>query len=470
MKGWVCSVGRYEQAWWANVTVDRPKRDRRSGPYDCYIPDGLAGVALRLDEVSDALVAEAERRVRALNSRSRDLAGISRFLLRSEAIASSRIEGIAPSARQVALAELGLTEAVAGVSQQAQLVARNMTLVRDATTWLARSERLAVDDIVALHHSLLPDEPVHHGLRTVQNWIGGSNWHPLDADFVPPPPEAVAPLMRDLVIYIAGGLHSPIAQAALVHAQFETIHPFTDGNGRVGRALIHTVLTRRGLTVDAVLPISLVLSTLRERYIEGLTRYRALGEADSSTGMAARAAWIALFAEVTIIACEQAERIDAELEQVRIEWTERLVQSRLARGATRALRSDSATAAILADLPATPVLTVGTVQRIHGVSHVAAGRALDELREAGILSPKSIGPGRRAYVSNDVLDLITWAERRMASTRFDTRLSPPRGSVPAVPQGYRVIPLPGSAETRDIDLDDNASLLEKLEGPHHSPD
>lgn len=329
MKGWVCSVGRYEQAWWANVTVDRPKRDRRSGPYDCYIPDGLAGVALRLDEVSDALVAEAERRVRALNSRSRDLAGTSRFLLRSEAIASSRIEGIAPSARQVALAELGLTEAVAGVSQQAQLVARNMTLVRDATTWLARSERLAVDDIVALHHSLLADEPVHHGLRTVQNWIGGSNWHPLDADFVPPPPEAVAPLMRDLVIYIAGGLHSPIAQAALVHAQFETIHPFTDGNGRVGRALIHTVLTRRGLTVDAVLPISLVLSTLRDRYIEGLTRYRALGEADSSTGMAARAAWIAVRrGDHHCLRASRADRCGTRAGQERMDGAPRAVPSR----------------------------------------------------------------------------------------------------------------------------------------------
>lgn len=79
----------------------------------------------------------------------------------------------------------------------------------------------------------------------------------------------------------------------------------------------------------------------------------------------------------------------------------------------RALRSDSATAAILADLPGTPVLTVQTARRIHDVSHVAASRGLEELREAGILDPKTIGPGRHAYVCNDVLDTITWAERRL---------------------------------------------------------
>ena len=111
----------------------------------------------------------------------------------------------------------------------------------------------------------------------------------------------------------------------------------------------------------------------------------------------------------------------------------RLAASRQERGSSRALRSDSATALVLADLPATPVLTPQTVQRIHDVSHVAAGRALDDLHAAGILTPRSIGPGRKAFVANDVLDLITWAERRLASTRFDTRKVPPTGRAPAAP-------------------------------------
>ena len=427
-------MGAWDDATWENDLMSGvPRRDRRSGAFRPFVPDRLTGTPLALDPATDALVVAAERRVRALDGSSKDLAGISRFLLRSEAIASSRIEGIAPSARQVALAELGQSEDVKGISEQAQLVANNMTGVRDATTRLVAVDTVTVDDIVQLHASLLPDDPSQHGLRTVQNWIGGSDWHPLDAEFVPPRPDRVAGLMDDLVAYMAGGLHSPIAQAALVHAQFETIHPFTDGNGRVGRALIHTVLSRRGLAADATLPISLVLSTLRDRYIGGLTSYRNEHDPRSSKGMAARAAWIGTFADVTVLACKQADRIAAELVEVREEWEVRLAASRQERGSSRALRSDSATALVLADLPATPVLTPQTVQRIHDVSHVAAGRALDDLHAAGILTPRSIGPGRKAFVANDVLDLITWAERRLASTRFDTRKVPPHGRAPAAP-------------------------------------
>lgn len=427
-------MGAWEEAWWEHDgTSALSRRDRRSGAYRTYLPDPLVGVPLTLDREADLLVAEAERQVRSLDGDSRDLAGISRFLLRSEAIASSRIEGIAPSARQVALAELAQSESVRGVGEQAQLVANNMTIVREATTRLVEVDRVTEADIVQLHRSLLPEEPTHHGVRTMQNWIGGSDWHPLEAQFVPPPPGHVPVLMTDLVDYLAGAQHSPIVQAALVHAQFETIHPFTDGNGRVGRALIHTVLARRGLVSDAVLPVSLVLSTLRERYVGGLTAYRSDAQAGAADAVAARAGWVSLFAEVTSLACDQAVRITSELREVRAAWEERLVAHRDSQGATRALRRDSATAAILADLPATPVVTAGTASRIHGVSRVAAGRALDELREAGILRLRSIAAGRQAFVADDVLDLITWAERRLASTRFDTRMSTPRPGTPARP-------------------------------------
>jgi len=88
--------------------------------------------------------------------------------------------------------------------------------------------------------------------------LGGTSYHPIEADFVPPPPDLVPGLIEDLLRYLNGATHAPLIQAALIHAQFETIHPFTDGNGRVGRALIHTVLTRRGLLPGMVLPTSAV--------------------------------------------------------------------------------------------------------------------------------------------------------------------------------------------------------------------
>ncbi|XVX20573.1 Fic family protein [Actinomycetota bacterium] len=429
-------MGTYvSRSWQSDLTSGLPRRARRSGEYRAHVPDPLAGSPLALQSETDAAVAEAERMVRSVDGSARDLAGIARFLLRSEAIASSRIEGITPSARQVALAELGQSEDVKGVSEQAQQVAHNMTIVREATTELLDVGRIDVAHIVRLHASLLPDESKHHGIRTAQNWVGGSDWHPLEADYVPPPPGEVPRLMADLTDYLATGLHSPLVQAALVHAQFETIHPFTDGNGRVGRALIHTVLGRRGLTREAVLPISLVLATLKTDYIGGLTAYRTADPAISDLGMQARDQWIAVFARATSLACQQATRIAGELAEIRSDWEERLLAHRSARGARRALRSDSATAAILADLPATPILTPQTAHRIHDVSRPAAAKALDELHAAGILEKRSIGPGRQAYAASDVLEMITWAERRLASTRFDTRVSPPQRGVPAAPQG-----------------------------------
>lgn len=399
------------------------------------MPDPLVGLDLRIDPDLDALLAQAERAVAALGSSTHgdDLVGIARFLLRSEAIASSRIEGIAPSARQIAFAELAQHEQLAGFSAQAALVARNMTLVRDATTVLAGSDRLEVELLEALHRALLADEPSHHGVRKVQNWIGGSDWHPLGAAFVPPHPSLVRDQLEDLLQYMKGAAHAPIVQAAIAHAQFETIHPFTDGNGRVGRALIHTVLARRGLATGAVLPVSLVLATFKDEYIDGLTVYRHSDTASSDTAHDARAQWLRFFATATIAAAGQAADLRDEVARLRQEWAERLAAHRVAKGRQRQLRSDSAAQQILHDLPSTPVLTVATVERIHGVSQNAAGRALTELEEAGVLRSRSAGMGRRAFVAFEVLDLITFAERQLASTRFDTRKSPPHLGVPAPP-------------------------------------
>lgn len=418
--------------WASSIESGLPRRDRHSGAYWPYVPDMLLQSPLLLPPDLDQAVSRAEKALHGLAGNTRDLAGIARFLLRSEAIASSRIEGIAPSVHQVALAELGAQERVPDVSAQAHLVANNMTVLHEARTALVEAPAVTIEHLHDLHSALLPDQPEHHGIRKVQNWIGGSSYHPLEAEFIPPAPERVPPLLEDLIGYLNGAAHSPIIQAGLTHAQFETIHPFTDGNGRVGRALIHTVLTRRGLTTEAVLPVSLVLSTLRDAYVDGLTAYRHSDEVGSPGFHAAQSAWLRVFADAVLIATEHAERLAAELADLRIEWEDQLVRARAEQGKTRGVRSDSATALILRDLPATPVLTSGTVQRIHGVSHVAADRALAELVAAGIVRQHE-RRGIRYFQAPDVLDLVTMAERRLASTQFDTRVSQPVRPVPALP-------------------------------------
>ena len=99
------------------------------------------------------------------------------------------------------------------------------------------------------------------GLRTIQNWISGSNHTPIGAEFIPAPPGLVHDLVDDLCLYLDGASHGALIQAAIAHAQFETIHPFANGNGHVGPALIHGILLRRGLTEYTILPVSLVLGT-----------------------------------------------------------------------------------------------------------------------------------------------------------------------------------------------------------------
>jgi Fic family protein len=412
------------------------RRDLRGGVFHAYVPDELTTQPVVIGPALARTAAIVENAVRSLTHapESTGLESLSRFLLRSEAIASSRIEGLQASAQQVALAELAVTEDVriAGLTDNGRLVANNIVTLRQAAGAVAAADEVRPADVVDLHRALLPDQPP--GLREVQNWIGGSDWHPVNADFVPPPPGAVPRLMDDLTLYLSGAVHAPLIQAALVHAQFETIHPFTDGNGRVGRALIHTVLTRRGLTRGAVLPISLVLLTRSEDYVRGLTSFRYRGPAGGAEAGAGINGWLEVFLQATSVAVDLARQFVVELDSLRGTWRERHAVHRARQGLSRPPRADAAVMRLMPLLSEIPVTTVQSVQRLLRVSDPAARAALEELAEAGILSRKRVDRGTTAYLARDVFDLLTTTERRLASTRWDTRESPPRRATPARPQ------------------------------------
>ncbi|MFD1045593.1 Fic family protein [Kibdelosporangium lantanae] len=420
-------------------SFDAPsRRGRRAGKYLAYVPDPLVSRPLVLSAELGGRAFDVESSLRELSGTSTMatcLEGLARFLLRSEAMASSRIEGLQVSAQQVALAELAQTDesVTRGFTANAQLVANNITAVRQAATALAASRAVTVSDVDGLHQALLPEEK-HHGVRTVQNWIGGDDWHPIDADFVPPPPECVADLMDDLCAYLNGGLHAPLVQAALVHAQFETIHPYTDGNGRVGRALIHTVLVRRGLTPSALLPISLVLLTRSQEYLAGLTAFRHDGPAAGADAQEAVAAWLSMFLDAAAVAVDQAKQLGEAVAELTGEWTERVAVHRYRSGIRGVPRAGSATARLLELLPELPVLTARTVQRTLGVSFPQARQALEGLADAGVLYRKDVDRGTTGYLAREVFDLLTFTERRLASTRWDTREATPSRPVPRRPE------------------------------------
>jgi Fic family protein len=429
-------AGRLPQVW--EPSLDAPTRSgRQGGRYEAYVPDPLDGRPLTLSNDLAARAADVEAAVRnlAFDPASRSIEGLARFLLRSEAIASSRIEGMQVSPQQVALAELSQAEHLTktGLSRTAQLVANNITIVDKAATDLAESSAVTVAGVDELHRALLPDER-HHGLREVQNWIGGNDWNPIGAQFVPPPPDHVGALMEDLVSYAGGGGHAPLVQAAIVHAQFETIHPYTDGNGRVGRALIHTVLTRRGLTPSAVLPVSLVLLTRADAYLDGLTAYRYTGDPGSPAAGGAISAWLGTFLDAAELAAGQVTRFAIELAELKHQWTVQLAAHRSNQGVRETPRANSTVARLTEVLPEAPIVTTTTVRRLLDVSLPAAYNAVEELAGAGIVIRKNLGGGTIGYLAREVFDLLTFTERSLASTRWDTREKPPSRPVPALPR------------------------------------
>lgn len=236
-------------------------------------------------------------------------------------------------------------------------------------------------------------------LRDTQNWIGGNAYNPGRADFVPPPPERVKDLMNDLVALVNRTDLPPLVQAAVAHAQFETIHPFADGNGRVGRALIHVVLRRRGLAPRYVPPVSLVLAADARAYVAGLTAFRE----DRAAG------WILLFANAIERAAAKASELALRLAELQERWRER---------AGRPRRHSSAEALIV-ELPAHPIVTVATAQKLLGRSKQAVNEAIAVLAEKGVLHPVTLAKRNRAWEARELFGLIDDVERELA-TPIDT--------------------------------------------------
>jgi Fic family protein len=242
-------------------------------------------------------------------------------------------------------------------------------------------------------------------LRERQSWIGGNAYNPGRADFVPPPPELVKDLMNDLVSFMNRTDLPPVVQAAVAHAQFETIHPFADGNGRVGRALIHVVLRRRGVAPRYVPPVSLVLAADAKAYVAGLTAFREDRRAD----------WLFLFAQAIELAAAKASELALRLAELQEKWRER---------AGRPRRHSSAEALIV-ELPAHPIVTVATAQKVLGRSKQAVNEAIAALAKKGVLHAITLAKRNRAWEARELFDLIEDVERELATPSDDDQPSRP---------------------------------------------
>jgi Fic family protein len=406
------------------------RRDRGGCDYDAYLPDPLAGWSLTIPADVAADVADTESAVRHLNDAGTthvSLEGLARFLLRAESVASSMIEGLAAAPRRLVSAEVALALGGDAGDQVAVEVLGNIAAMQSAIELATTADPFGLADLLAIHRTLMERSPtpqVGGQVRTEQNWIGGSSYNPCGAAFVPPPPEDVSGLLDDLLEYVNGDDHSPLVQAAVAHAQFETIHPFADGNGRVGRALVHVVLRRRGLAPAFVPPVSLVLATWSDTYIGGLTRFRHLAEPDSPERSAAAAEWLRLFATATSRACLDAQRYADQIDRMTAGWRKQLGR----------VRANSSVDLLLDVLPGAPVVSVESAASLIGRSKARTTDAVNALADAGVLRQRNVGRQRyRVFEASDVLDLFTGVERALASPAGQTATDPPVRRGPARP-------------------------------------
>ena len=384
-------LGHTEKRLWpADPGAYGGRKARRPGAYEVFIPDEISGRDFPLDGDAVAAVSEATRALQHLEAsppRIATLGALAQNLLRSESVASSRIEGVHLSHKRLARAAY---QAARGQRDpRAAEVLGNVEAMKHAIEIGTAGKPLTTSDIEDTHRTLLrftEDTDIAGIVRESQNWIGGNDYNPIGAAYVPPPPEYVRPLLDDLCAFATRTDLAPIVQAGIAHAQFESIHPFADGNGRVGRALIYTVLRRRGEIPNYVPPISLILAAEPMGYVGGLTWYREGGVS----------AWIAQFADATARAATEAERLADEIEQLQSTWLDDLGQP----------RRDAAVRQLISALPQQPVIDVAVAQALTGKSHVAVGKALQELERAGILHRLNERKWGRVWECDQLLNLV----------------------------------------------------------------
>jgi Fic family protein len=383
-----------ERVWEGDPGAMGGRRARATFRYQAFVPDVIADIEPVVPFETADLAADAETAIRALNERASvgGLEAIGPLLLRSEAVASSRIEGYDVSSLNLARALID-PRAARG---SARIVAANVSAMEEAIAIGERDGPITVGDLRTIHGLLVAgDDRARPGqLRTEQNWLGGRLDNPSDARYIPPPEDEVEGLMADLIAFVSRDDLPAVAQAAIAHAQFETIHPFIDGNGRVGRCLVHVVLRRRGVAPHFVPPVSIVLAARPDAYIEGLVGFRE----------GRIAAWISSFAAATGLAAAASVELAEQVAALQGAWMERAGHPRAGSAAEKLIRR----------LPALPVLSAPTARVAIETSQQKTLKALKGLADAGVVRQISEGSYDRQYAAVELFDLVAAYEARVA--------------------------------------------------------
>ena len=340
-----------------------------------------------------------ERLVRALSDADRAIGRLAgeagrlpnphlliRPFVRREAVLSSRIEGT-----QATLGELLAAEAGGAVARSPEDLREVANYVVALEYGVARLKKLPLSLrlVRELHERLMRgirDDRAYPGeFRRTQNWIGAPGSTLASAIYVPPPVEEMKAALGDWEKFLHDRSLPPLVQIALIHAQFEAIHPFVDGNGRVGRLLITLFLVERGILPSPLLYLSAFFEASRSDYYDGL-----LGVTQRSDW----ARWIEYFLNGVARQAEDALSRAERINQLLARWREKATER-------------SATALRLVELTAAnPFWTVKGVAERLGVAFTTAQRAVVALERAGILKRTSAARRDRVYCASAILDIL----------------------------------------------------------------
>jgi len=352
------------------VAVSLPPKIERLSP---VIPPKLAA---RMDETLREIAALDE-------THGEHLGPMSTLLLRAESVASSKIEHVDASMNDYARALHGVRSNPSATS----MVASTRALA-DLIATVDGGTAITLDNILRAHGILMADdqsERVYAGrLRDMQNWIGGSDYSPRAALYVPPPPATVRDYLDDLTAFANRDDVTVLAQAAITHAQFESVHPFTDGNGRIGRALINTVLRRRRVTRRVVVPLASALVARRDDYFDVLAAYR-----DGDAGPI-----ISAFSTASTISSVEsrvtADRVAAMPEK----WRDMAGRP----------RAGSAAATLLNGLLDNPVFAADDVLDLIGGAPSSVYAGIARLQDAGVVRPLNDRVRNQVWVAAELAD------------------------------------------------------------------
>ncbi|WP_319454540.1 MULTISPECIES: Fic family protein [unclassified Mycobacterium] len=356
------------------------------GTYHPAVPASIAELVLALLPSVLAAAESASHEITRFDAElGGEIAPFAAVLLRSESAASSQIENLTASARAIADAERPGGKA----KRNAELIVANTAAMQAA---VALSDTVDVDAILAMHRALMFDEPRHTPgeFRTEPVWTGGGST-PVGATFVGPRHELIPGAIGDLIAFTQRADVPALSQIAVGHAQFETIHPFTGGNGRTGRALVQAMLRNKGLTRQVTVPISAGLLADTGAYFAALTSYRD-GDA---------APIVERFSRATLLAIANGRQLVTDLRDIRETWNDVITA-----------RSDSAVWRVADQLIRRPVVNAALLAQELGIESTNAHRYLNPLTEAGILVETTSGPRNRVWRSPEVLAALdAFAER-----------------------------------------------------------